>query len=977
MSVKRIVPVLVAAVTGLSVLVVPSSASGVQATQSQVVSAVPAAYTPNVNNGRVYTIAQSGSTVVMGGTFSSVTAHSGSPTIAVHAIAAFTAGTGALVTSFKPTLNGQVDSIAAGPIPGTVYVGGSFSNIDGVGSRVALISATTGAIVPGWKSPSVSGEVNTVVASGGRLYIGGYFTNVGGQPHVGLAVLDGSSGAVLSIGTPAFVGHHNYGVHCDPATATCATSGTGIKSMDINPAGNRLVAIGNFTSAGGLPRDQIAMLDLTGSSATIDTSWATAAYTAGCASSAYDTYVRDIQFSPDGSYFVVAVTGGGAGQRNSDGTQTSCDTAARWATGATGSDVRPTWIDYTGNDTFLSVAITGTAVYVGGHQRWVNNTKGSDQPGEGAVPRPGIVAFDPLNGLPLTWNPGRSPRGAGAYALLATSDGLYVGSDTDYIGPGKYLHRKIAFFPLAGGYRLAANSAGSVPGDVYLLGSGSSSSTAREVSWDGTVGGVSPTTSSSVNWSGARGAFMINNDVYYGATDGHFYERTFNGSTYGPAVAVDPYDDPVWDNVQTGSGQTYRGTESNFYSEMSSLTSMFYSNGRVYYTLSGQSHMYWRWFEPDSGVMGADEFQTSDSLNWSSVKGAFLSGSTLYYADSGTKALFRVPFTNGQAGGTPTVANSSIDWTSAGAFVISDDGSQPPPANLPPVAAFTAGCTGLTCSVDGSASYDPDGSSVGYSWDWGDGSSTPNGDPVTSHTYDAAGTDTVTLTVTDANHATDTATQVVTPGTDPPPPSSPVTFRGASSYDANGTSGTVTVPSATAPGDRLLLFVSYATTSATPSVPAGWTQVGSTTSYSQLRTAVYQRAAQAGDAGRSVTVTFSALLKAALTIADYSGVSGAVSSAAVALDANTTAHKSPTLSGLAPGSLVVTFWTDKSTGTKTWTSPASVARHSSVFGSGGGAVSAMLTDSGSAVRGSYGGLTATTNASSGSGATWAIALANS
>ena len=40
--------------------------------------------------------------------------------------------------------------------------------------------------------------------------------------------------------------------------------------------------------------------------------------------------------------------------------------------------------------------------------------------------------------MPLAWNPGRNPRGAGAYALLATPQGLYVGSDTNYIGNYQY-----------------------------------------------------------------------------------------------------------------------------------------------------------------------------------------------------------------------------------------------------------------------------------------------------------------------------------------------------------------------------------------------------------------------------------------------------------------------------------------------------------------------------------------------------------
>jgi hypothetical protein len=68
-------------------------------------------------------------------------------------------------------------------------------------------------------------------------------------------------------------------------------------------------------------------------------------------------------------------------------------------------------------------------VYVGGHQRWLDNPFGSNSCGTGCVPRPGIGAIDPTTGKALSWNPMRT-RGVGAKELTLTAAGLWVGSDT-------------------------------------------------------------------------------------------------------------------------------------------------------------------------------------------------------------------------------------------------------------------------------------------------------------------------------------------------------------------------------------------------------------------------------------------------------------------------------------------------------------------------------------------------------------------
>ncbi|PSG96978.1 peptidase S8/S53 subtilisin kexin sedolisin [Thermoplasmatales archaeon SW_10_69_26] len=80
--------------------------------------------------------------------------------------------------------------------------------------------------------------------------------------------------------------------------------------------------------------------------------------------------------------------------------------------------------------------------------------------------------------------------------------------------------------------------------------------------------------------------------------------------------------------------------------------------------------------------------------------------------------------------------------------------------NEPPQASFTADCTELNCTFDASNATDADGNLTSYDWDLGDGT-TATGE-VVDHSYEAEGTYTVTLTVTDDEGTQDDATTDVT-----------------------------------------------------------------------------------------------------------------------------------------------------------------------------------------------------------------------
>ena len=390
----------------------------------RVVSTNPVNYTPNITNGAAYKSAEANGMLYVGGSFTSVTAAAGTTptgTFTRNHILAFNAATGSISTSFAPNVNGDVWAIV--PSGTSLYIGGSFSSVNGVARRgLAKVDATTGAVDTSFNAALTSGNVTEAALVSGRLIISGTF------PKKILAVNPASG---------ANTGYINVAV-----TGSVASNAGPVEvyRFAVNPAGTKLVGVGNFTTVGGATHYRAFMLDL-GSTAASVSAWRYTPLQQMCAASSLPDYMRDVDFSPDGSYFVFVSTGfvplsGQVGIA-------LCDAASRFET-ANLSPARPTWINYTGGDTLHSVAVTDQAVYVQGHQRWLNNPQGRDNAGPGAVSRPGIGAISPTTGLALAWNPTKD-RGVGGKDLLVTARGLWVASDTAHIG--HETHMRIALLP--------------------------------------------------------------------------------------------------------------------------------------------------------------------------------------------------------------------------------------------------------------------------------------------------------------------------------------------------------------------------------------------------------------------------------------------------------------------------------------------------------------------------------------------------
>jgi hypothetical protein len=818
---------------------VTAFASGI--TQTSVPAIVPTITTPDVTDGEVETIVKIGNKVIIGGNFTSAAPHGSSTTVPRPNIMAFDATTGAIDNSFVPAVDGEVMALEPGPTANTVYIAGAFSTVNGdtTHKKVALLNTTDGSLVGSFDVQGVTSSVTDLARFGTRLYLGGNFDSIAGVAHSGLATVNASTGALDPYMNIQLQGNHNW----FPGSTGAQAEDGSAQRFDLSPDGTKLAVVGNFKTVDGTDHDQVVLINLTGPNAAI-ANWQTNRFDDACASQAFDSWVRDVSFSPDGSYFVVASSGAGF-------IGTLCDSANRWESNATGSLLQPTWIDYTGGDTLHSVAITGPAIYVGGHQRWQNNSLAGNAAMPGAVGRAGIAALDPLSGLPLKWNPGRNSRGNGARALYATTDGLYIGSDTDYIGNFQYTRKKIAFLPLAGGYVPATTGVQGLPGNIYtaksnalpttlyrvnvggslvnatdggpnwsadtsgtspyratgggaivanfattvtktdsklpagtplalfnsqrrdglsppdmqwnfpapagahlkvrlyfaerqspapaigsrvmdiridrtlvarsldiLAANGFDTATVREydVTSDGNVdidftaiagqpmlsavevistGGASAiglgrrsfngTTAGTftdaggvgTDWFGIKGAWWIGGQLFYiqtvaGVTN--VYKRSFNGTTFGDEVLVNPYSDPYWDTKLTGTGTTtYAGVKSNFYDEIPGLTSTWYENGKLYYTLSGQAALFWRWFTPDSATTGADKFTVAGSSGFDSIGGLMFTAAGKLYFSRTDGNLYRMDWVNGAPSGVATIINGpgtgGPDWHGSPSFL--------------------------------------------------------------------------------------------------------------------------------------------------------------------------------------------------------------------------------------------------------------------------------------------------------------------
>ena len=155
-------------------------------------------------NGEVWAIQAVGNVVFAGGTFSQVSPPNGTngTPLGVDGLVSLNASTGA-PASCQPTvaLTGGTPTIKAlelAPDGKTLYIGGNFSNINGVTvGRLAALDVPTCTVKTAFRPSAISNQVWAISATASTVYFGGDFTTVAGQDRERFAAVDATTGALL------------------------------------------------------------------------------------------------------------------------------------------------------------------------------------------------------------------------------------------------------------------------------------------------------------------------------------------------------------------------------------------------------------------------------------------------------------------------------------------------------------------------------------------------------------------------------------------------------------------------------------------------------------------------------------------------------------------------------------------------------------------------------------------------------------
>jgi beta-propeller uncharacterized protein DUF5122 len=382
------------------------------------------AWNPNATGGlppfgaSVTTLAVSGTTVYAGGSFTGIGGQTRNSIAALDA----TVNTNN-ATAWDPNANGSVSTLVVSGA--TVYVGGSFTGIGGqTRNSIAALDATVNTNNATAWDPNANSSVNTLALSGTTVYAGGTFTSIGGQTRNAIAALD------ATVNT-------NNATAWDPNASSGAPPAIAIVNT-LALSGAAIYVGGTFTSIGGQTRNNIAALDATSGQAT--------AWNPNAGGAVRALVVSGTSVAAGGNFNSV----GGQTRNNIAALDATSGQATAWNPNASGT---PPF----GFANVNTLALSGTTVYVGGSFSSI-----------GGQTRNAIAALDAGTGLATGWNPnatgGAPPFGfANVNTLVVSGTTVYAGGS--FTGIGGQVRNNIAALDATSGQATAwdPNATGGAP----------------------------------------------------------------------------------------------------------------------------------------------------------------------------------------------------------------------------------------------------------------------------------------------------------------------------------------------------------------------------------------------------------------------------------------------------------------------------------------------------------------------------------
>jgi hypothetical protein len=189
-------------------------------------------------NGVVWDQAIANNVVFAGGKFTKArppgVSSGGAGEVAAQNFFAYDVTTGSRIASFAHSANGQILAVTASPDGTRVYLGGDFTAIDGQPhGHIAAIDTTTGALVPSF-TPSANGQVRAIAVSSSTVYVGGNFTKIGSSTRTRLAAFSPADGSLVTSWAPS-------------------ADDNQVTAMALSPDGSRLIVGGRFSTLNHVP----------------------------------------------------------------------------------------------------------------------------------------------------------------------------------------------------------------------------------------------------------------------------------------------------------------------------------------------------------------------------------------------------------------------------------------------------------------------------------------------------------------------------------------------------------------------------------------------------------------------------------------------------------------------------------------------------------------------------------------------------